>query len=183
MGWGVAAIYVGQQDFSQMPSGRPPSANAPTTPIICSATLLSAAQGATEAADAVAKMRADGFPAGSAVFLDVEQVTTISPSLLNYVNAWVAGVLHDGRYRAGIYATKPNIQDLVSAATTATSAVNKGAAMPVWVSSGSGFSLDSLPAASGFGYATIWQGTFSASETWNGVTLTIDANVARNKTP
>ncbi|HEY4216411.1 MAG TPA: glycoside hydrolase domain-containing protein [Gemmatimonadaceae bacterium] len=183
MGWGVAAIYVGQQDFSQMPSTRPPAANAPTTPIICSSTLLSTTQGATEAADAIAKMRADGFPPGSAVFLDVEQVTTITPALLDYVRAWIGSVSRNGRYRPGVYATKPNIQDLVSVATAVATATKKSATLPVWVSSGGSFALDSLPAASGFDFATIWQGTFSVSETWNHVTLTIDANVATKKTP
>jgi len=184
MGWGVAAIYVGQQDFPQMPAARPAAAtNAPTTPIICSSTLLSAAQGTSEALDAVAKLRADGFPAGSTVFLDVEQVTAVSPALTNYVRAWVAGVLRDGRYRPGVYAAKPNIPELVAAASAEFNAATKGGAPRVWVSSGDGFSLDSLPSAAGFDYAAIWQGTFGASETWNGVTLTIDANVATSKTP
>jgi hypothetical protein len=184
MGWGIAAIYVGQQDFPQMPLARPSTAtNAPGTPIICSSTLLSAAQGTTEAADAVSKMRADGFAAGSAVFLDVEQVTAVSPALNDYVRAWVAGVLRDGRYRPGVYAAKPNIPDLFATASAEFSAARKSGAPPVWVSSGDGFSLTALPSSAGFDYATIWQGVFGVSETWNGVTLTIDANVASTTTP
>ena len=184
IGWGVAAIYVGQQDFPQMPSARPATtANAPGTPIICSSTLLSANQGATEAADAVAKLRTDGFPAGSTVFLDVEQVTAVSPALTDYVRAWVAGVLRDGRFRPGIYAAKPNIPELFSDASAEFTAAKKSGPPAIWVSSGDGFSLAASPAGSGFDYATIWQGTFGASETWNGVMLTIDANVARSRTP
>src|SRR6185503_7390573 len=83
MGWGITAIYVGQQDWSQIPAAPmnravdvPPSNAALVT---CSASLLTTQQGLDEAADAAAKMLANGFPSGSIVFLDVEFVTAVTP--------------------------------------------------------------------------------------------------------
>ncbi len=184
MGWGVAAIYAGQQDFSQMPSARAADVNKPPNqPIVCSATLLTAAQGKSEAADAAAKMAADGFPKRSVVFLDVELVTTVTPALRAYVGAWVAGVLHDGRYRPGIYTATPNMPIFHALARAAYRKAKVKGAPPAWVSSGDKFSLSSSPAGAGLHYATIWQGVFSDSQTWNGATLVVDANVAKTRSP
>ena len=56
------------------------------------------------APDAVAKMRADGFPSGSTIFLDIERVNTVSPALLAYYRAWMAAiVLNQGRYGASVH--------------------------------------------------------------------------------
>jgi hypothetical protein len=184
MGWGTAAIYAGQQDFSQMSSTRAADVNKPPSqPIICSATLLTAAQGTAEAGDAAAKMAADGFPKRSAVFLDVELVTVVTPALLDYVGAWVAGVLRDGRYRPGIYTAKPNMPALYSLATAAYRKARVKGAPAAWVSTADGFSLNSAPAGAGLRYATIWQGVFSESQTWNGATLIVDVNVAKTRSP
>src|SRR6185503_16562208 len=85
----------------------------------CSASLLSADQANAEAADAIARMRADGFPDGSVIFLDVEYVTSVTSSLLDYYRAWIAAVVRDGHYRAGVYAAKSNAPVLHSAASEA----------------------------------------------------------------
>ena len=76
MGWGTAAIYVGQQDWTQIPdlaplrravdvpASRPRTArlaNA-TAAVTCSASLLDSAQGSAEAADAVSRIATTVLP-------------------------------------------------------------------------------------------------------------------------
>ncbi len=177
LGWGVAAIYVGQQDWSNM-LGDLVSTESQVT---CSASLLSSAQGAAEAADAVAKLRADGFPDGTTVFLDIEPVSPVSKQLLDYYSAWVAGVLSDGHYKPGVYAVKSNASTLYDVAI----ADLHGARYtpPFWIASSAGFSMDRKPADVGLSFAQLWQGVFNVAQTFNGVTLTIDVNVASKSSP
>jgi hypothetical protein len=177
MGWGVAAIYVGQQDWSQIPG-----ANAATLPT-CSATLLTASQGTTEAADAASRMRTDGFPDQSTIFLDIERVQMVTPALLDYVRSWVAGVLADGHFRPGIYTDKTSAPSFFSAASDAYSAAGRTGAPSFWVSSSPGFTPTAAPGDVGLSYARIWQGAFNVSQSWNGVTLTIDVDVASTPSP
>jgi hypothetical protein len=177
MGWGVAAIYVGQQDWSQIPG-----ANAATLPT-CSATLLTDGQGATEAADAANRMRADGFPDQSIVFLDIEHVQMVTPALLEYVRSWVSGVLADGHFRPGMYTDKANAPSFHTAASDAYAAAGRVASPPFWISSSQGFTPTVAPSDLGLSYARIWQGAFNVSQSWNGVTLTIDVDVASTPSP
>ena len=176
IGWGTAAIYVGQQDWANIPS----LANRVEL-VTCSASLLSAAQGTAEATDAAARMKADGFPDGSVVFLDVEHVTTISQPLLEYYRAWIAGVLSEGHYKPGVYASKANaptfydlsITDLHGARYTP----------PFWIASSVGFSTDRKPRDVGLAFAQLWQGMFGVNQTFGGVTLNIDVDVATKVSP
>jgi hypothetical protein len=75
-GWGIAAIYVGQQTFD----GQTPAEITETT--VCSSRLLTAERGAADGRDAVARMQAEGFPAGSVVFLDIERMESIRPEMV-----------------------------------------------------------------------------------------------------
>jgi hypothetical protein len=181
-GWGVAALYVGQQDWANSPSTRPPSpadtAGKPAGPIICSATLLTGAQGTAEAADAVSKMRADGFPDGSTIFLDIERVTTVSPALIEYYRAWMSGVLNDGRYKPGVYVTKANAPALHDIALISESGVHY--APPFWVAAAGSIDSTTKPTDVGLDYARIWQAGFDITQTFNGVALRIDVNVMAN---
>jgi hypothetical protein len=192
MGWGLAAIYVGQQDWSQIPqsvvareadvSARS-SQSIATEAVTCSASLLSADQGTAEAADAVARLRADGFPDRSIVFLDVEFVTSVTPALLEYYRAWIAGVVRDGRYRPGVYAAKSNATTLRVASLDAYRSAGSNEDPPFWIASSTGFSLGASPTAVGLEFAKLWQGRFDVTEKWNGVTLLIDIDVAARKSP
>jgi len=74
-----------------------------TSAVTCSASLLSAAKGAAEASDAAAKAAGDGVPVGSAIFLDVEFVTSVSSALVDYMSGWIAGLLADSRFKPAIY--------------------------------------------------------------------------------
>jgi hypothetical protein len=186
MGWGIAALYVGQQDFAHLlnvapQTARAASASTAAAAVVCSATLLSTAQGTAEAADAVAKLAADGFADSTTVYLDVETVTTITPDLLDYYRAWIAGVLRDGRYRPGVYAGKSNAQALYDAAVELYRAANRSDAPPFWVASGADFSLSKQPSDVGFAFAQVWQGMFNVSQRFNGTTLTVDVDVGATR--
>lgn len=185
MGWGVAAIYVGQQDWTQIPAAAIGAAasRANEELVTCSATLLSVDQANAEAADAIARMQADGFPAGSVIFLDVEYVTTVTSSLLDYYRAWISAVVRDGHYRPGVYAAKSNAPVLYPAASDAARASGGTEAPTFWITSSTGFSTSSPPSAVGLNYAALWQGMYDVTQTFNGVTLTIDVNVATSRSP
>jgi hypothetical protein len=192
MGWGLAAIYVGQQDWSQIPqsvvgrgadvAGRTAQSTIAET-VTCSASLLSVDQGTAEATDAVARLRSDGFPDRSIVFLDIEFVTSVTPALLDYYKAWIVGVLRDGRYRPGVYAAKSNATTLRVAALDAYRSAGSNEDPPFWIASSTGFSLGASPTAVGLDFAKLWQGRFDVTEKWNGVTLLIDVDIAARKSP
>lgn len=143
--------------------------------------LLSADQGTAEAADAVARLRSEGFADGTTVFLDVEHVTTISAPLMDYYRAWMTGVLADGHYKPGVYAHKANAptfydQPLFDPHGTRYTPT-------FWIASWSGFSLASKPTDVGLAFAQLWQGQGNVTQKWNGITLNIDANVAAKASP
>ena len=192
MGWGLTVIYVGQQDWTQIPQsiavlGADRTARASQSiaseQAVCSASLLSADQGTLEAADAVARLKADGFPDGTTVFLDVEYVSSVTPTLLTYYRAWIQGILRDGHYKPGIYAAKSNATTLYVAALDASHAAGSNDALSFWIAASSGFSLGQTPTAVGLDFAKLWQGMFDVTQTWNGKTLQIDVDVASRKSP
>ena len=168
MGYGIAVLYVGQQQFEG--DTTPPT---PGAPVICSRTLLTQERGRADAADAAARTAAEGFPAGTAVFLDVERVSRLTPEMTAYVSAWVDALRRDGRYRPAMYAHRENAPAL--------RAIVQGD-IPFWVAGGAGFALDRTPRESGVDFASVWEG-LPAPRTWGGVTLTVDENVATTPSP
>jgi len=196
-GWGVAAIYVGEQDWVNSPSTRPATAPTDSTkkssrpptdstkksarPLTCSQPLVTKAQGSTDAVDAIAKMRADGFPRGTTIFLDVERVNTVSPALVDYYRAWLTGVLNDGHYKPGVYATKLNAPALHDVQIRA--ANGRSYAPAFWIASAGVIDSTSRPTGVGLDYARIWQSSFDVTQTLNGVSLRIDVNVATKRNP
>ena len=189
-GWGTAVLYVGQQDWNHIPSQAQVAARiaAPlqrsgTLAVTCSASLLSTSQGASEAADAIAKATSEGFPAGSTIFLDVEFVTSVTEELRTYVASWIDAVLADGRYRPGIYCAKANMFVLSQTARDIYFAAGRTDRPAFWISSSFGFSIDRAPSDVGLLLATVWQGRFDVTETWGGVARTIDVDVASTPSP
>ncbi|MDB4950478.1 MAG: hypothetical protein JWM27_3127 [Gemmatimonadetes bacterium] len=199
MGWGTAVVYVGQQDWtnaSRAPAAAPAvpapadsaQASAASQPSAapapaCSASLLTAAQGTAEADDAIAKTAAEGFPRGTAIFLDVERVQTFSPALDAYVRGWTARVLADGRYAPAIYGHAFNAPSLYGA-TQAVYAQRGTVGRPrFWLASTAGFGRDRAPTDVGYPYADVWQGEIHTRETWGGYPLLVDVNVSINASP
>jgi hypothetical protein len=186
MGWGLAPLYVGEQDWgaASLPpdTAADPGAALPGG-VRCRTANLTAERGRADAAEAGELMAGEGFPAGSVVYLNVERVERITPELLAYVGAWFDALLDAGRYRPGLYAHAHNAGDLHAVLTAAF--VRRGVLQRprLWVARSGGFALDRRPADSGFDAAFIWQGLIDVHETWGGVRLRIDANVAETGNP
>ncbi|MBV9109943.1 MAG: DUF1906 domain-containing protein, partial [Gemmatimonadetes bacterium] len=213
MGWGTAAIYVGQQDWTQMnrvppqqpvtadssaavqpQSSSPAQPQSPATPQMqpqtaaapaqCASANLVGGRGAQDADDAIARAAVEGFPAGSVVYLDVERVQTVAPALVAYAREWADRMLADGRYLPGLYVHRVNAAPLAEAMRSAWTARGRSDALPVWVTAtDAAFNLDQAPGASGFGDAAIWQGRLDVTEAWGGVSLRIDQNVSGSSSP
>ena len=167
MGFGFAVLYVGQQQFEG-----DTTTSAPGAPVVCSRTLLTAERGRAAAAHAAARTAAEGFAPGTAVFLDVERVSRLTPEMSAYVGAWVDALRRDGRFRPAIYAHRDNAAALRPLAE----------GVPFWVAGGTGFGIDRTPSESGVAFASVWQG-LPGPRTWGGVTLTVDENVATTRSP
>jgi hypothetical protein len=193
MGWGIAVLYVGQQTWEGLPAVIPDTAPATADTlraaaaaqrsIVCSRTLLTTAQGTAEANDAIGKAIADGFERGTHIFLDVERMTTIPTSMRDYYRAWVARLLADGRFRPAIYAHQRNAAEIYADVRTLFDDAGVREEPSFWISSPSNFSPTSAPSDVGFRFARVWQGALDASQTWNGVTLRVDVNVADSPSP
>jgi hypothetical protein len=203
MGWGLAVLYVGQQTFEGLAfldtsSGRNsvvrPSARAgimtpPTVAeiesgvVTCSRTLLTTEQGTTDAIDAVTKTASEGFPNGSVIYLDIEPMQMIPPSMDAYYRAWIQQVLADGRFRPGIYVSKSNAQAIYEGAARAYADMHAPGSAVFWVSSTAGFSLEKSPADIGLPFARVWQGVLDVMQSWNGISINIDVDVAAMPSP
>ncbi len=180
MGWGLAVLYVGQQVFE----GAPPPDTTAGTPIVCSRTLLTPAQGRIDAADAVRKAAAEGFVPGTILYLNVEHSTNLPDAMVAYYRAWMEAVVENGRYVPGTYVHRRHADALYVVAREVYGARGQGAEVPpFWVAGGSDFGLEKRPEAVGLGYASIWQGVLDVPRTWGEKTLRVDENVARRPSP
>jgi GH25 family lysozyme M1 (1,4-beta-N-acetylmuramidase) len=102
---------------------------------------------------------------------------------LVYYQAWLAGILKDGHYKPGIYAAKSNAATLRAAALNVYKAAGSTADPPFWIASSAGFSIAQAPSAVGLDYAKLWQGGYDLTQTFGGITLFVDANVAAVRSP
>ena len=83
-GWNVVPIYVGQQ--AQGPGSH----------------VVTAAQGTIDGQDAAKLAKSENIPAGTVIFLDVEQGPPIAQPALDYYKAWVDAV-YASDYYPGVY--------------------------------------------------------------------------------
>lgn len=175
-GWGLAVLFVGQQA---------PGAAATTSAAAgpdCGVKPLTTEQGGIDGDQAVAIASADGFPAGSTIFLDVERADPMPQALADYARGWITRVLSRG-YIAGIYGHKLNADLLSQLQRAAFTSAGVATTPPFWVANSVGFDLSKTPAQSGYAFATVWQTPLDANETWGGVTFRIDRNVATKANP
>lgn len=207
MGWGFAVIYVGQQTFEGVPFRDSASerslapevdslpraragivaASADADPanatIVCSRTLLTAEEGASDAIDAVTKTASEGFSSGTIIYLDIEPMTVIPASMDACYRAWVQQVLADGRFKPGVYVSKSNAPAIYDGVRQAFADMHASASGFFWIANPSGFSLNKSPQDVGFTFASVWQGTQNVTETWNGISINIDIDVAAMASP
>lgn len=183
MGWGFAVLYVGEQDWAAMqalPQDTVPVAAEGARCTSANLTPELAVQHAGEAQNATA---GDGFPEGTVIFLNVERVERVSSRLLGYVRDWAGAVLDGGRYVPGLYAHDHNAAELFTVVAEEFARRGRVERPRLWVARGAGFDISRSPAESGYPVAAAWQGRFDIRETWEGVTLTIDVNVADSADP
>jgi glycoside hydrolase-like protein len=186
MGWGLAVIFVGQQTFDGVPiisDSRATIIEDVGTQVTCSRTLLSKDQGTIDADDAISKTSLEGFPAGTVIYLDLEHMDAIPSTMEDYYRAWIDRVIVDGKYRPGIYCHHFNASAIYSGATAAAASVGSAENIPFWIASTIGFSMNKRPTDVGFSFASMWQGILGTSETWNGVTLALDVDIADTRSP
>jgi hypothetical protein len=174
LGWGFIVTYVGRQ----VSVG---------TMVGCGSDNLTRASGVTDGTDAVAKTRAEGFPAGTIIFLDVEGGGPLSASYLDYFRGWTAAVLAS-EFGTGIYCGLNNRMALATASHAEYFAADPmgQASAAFWiVSLTKNFSLLRDPGDCGVAWAAIWQGKFGvAGETHNGARIgLIDLDVALSPDP
>jgi hypothetical protein len=179
MGWGVAVVYVGQQTWGKTPRAGRRTNKAGT----CATNLVSGAQGARDAADAVARTVAEGFPKGTAIFLDIEHMNTVPNAMRAYYVAWTEGVLADGRFRPAFYAHTANAPLIYGDVRAVFDQHGVTAEPPFWIAGGSNFGRDRDPQDVGHAFAAVWQGVLDTHERYASVRLPIDVNVAAVPSP
>ena len=185
MGWGLAVIYVGQQTWDGVkgPSARTVALARQRGTLECHRSLLGAQQGREEADDAVARTAAEGFADGTTIFLDIEYMDVVTPRMRDYYRSWIARVLADGRFRPGVYVHTRNADRIHADVVDVFSLMGVDAEPAFWIASGRGFDTDKRPADVGHVFADAWQGVLDVVQTWNGVSLPIDVNVAAVPSP
>jgi peptidoglycan hydrolase-like protein with peptidoglycan-binding domain len=163
LGWNLIAVYVGQQESSQ----------------ICPRTNLTSSQGVIDANDAASRATADGFAQGTSIYLDVERVDNIGAAWVNYIGSWVSQLLQTP-YQPAVYCHKFNALGVRQAVLGAFSAGSNPAPRFWIVGSGSpAFNLQaSRPADVGIDFADMWQCPSSVTRTFGGVSINIDENVS-----
>lgn len=157
-----------------------PVATAGTT---CAASFVDSTHGVTDAKDAIRRAAAEGFPAGTVVFLDVEYMSTIPKAMRDYYKAWTRTVLVDGRYRPGIYAHTRNAESIYADIRDVFDDAGVKSDPPFWIAGTSGFDIDKAPKDVGHQFADVWQGMLDVVRTHNGVRLPIDISVASLPSP
>jgi hypothetical protein len=95
-GWALLPTYFGSQQ-EQNPPGEP------RVNVIPAAVNAARAQGTTEGNDAVALAAGAALPQGSIIYKDLETSHRILQQTFAYIEAWATAVVHDGRYRPGVY--------------------------------------------------------------------------------
>jgi hypothetical protein len=183
MGWGFAVLFVGEQDWRAMRAA--PGDTMPTAEpgARCITDNLTTANGAAHAAAAETAAAADGFPDGTVIFLNVERVEHVSPALSEYVRSWFATMLERGRYTPGLYAHDINATELYAILAAEFARAGRAGRPRLWVARQAGFDPARSPVESGHAAASVWQGRFDTPETWDGITLNIDVNVADSADP
>lgn len=179
MGWGLAVVYVGQQTWDKAPRSGKRTSAAKT----CAASLVTADRGRLDADDAIARTAGEGFPPGTAIFLDLEHMNAVPNAMRAYYSAWTERVLDDGRYRPAYYAHTANAQTIYADVRALLDARGVQSDPPFWIAGGSNFGRDRSPQDVGHVFADVWQGVLDTWEKHDAVRLPIDVNVAAVPSP
>ena len=102
---------------------------------------------------------------------------------MHTIRAWVQQVLADGRFRPGIYVHKANAAAIYGGVQQAYADMHVNGSAVFWITTSTGFSADRNPQDVGFPWASIWQGVYDVTQTWNGAAINIDVDVAAMRSP
>jgi hypothetical protein len=185
MGWGLAAVYVGQQTWGRAPKPlsakrRASLARSGTT---CNADFVTAERGAIDGADAIAVAAREGFAARSVVFLDIERMERMPEAMRAYYRAWARRLLQDGRYLPGVYVHAHNAQVVHDDLQTEFVAAGVTEEPRIWVATGHGFDEGKSPQDVGFTFAGVWQGMIDVARAVADIRLPVDVNVSSWTSP
>lgn len=158
-------------------------APAPKPDATCNADFVSAARGARDGVDAVARTAGDGFVPGTTIFLDLERMDVLPQVMRDYYRAWVRAVLADGRFLPGIYVHTFNANTVYADVKAVYREARVTNEPPFWVAKSRGFDVTKLPSEVGHAFAAVWQGVLDVEQTWNGHKIPIDVNVSATKSP
>ena len=185
MGWGLAVVYVGQQTWGRTPKALTPAqmARHRRRGTTCNADFLSAERGVQEGIDAIRSARAENFPEGTVVFLDIERMETIPTRMRDYYRAWVATVLKDGTYVPGIYVHNHNAEAIYRDVKALFVAAGREDDPRFWVASARDFSPDKAARDVGHEFAGMWQGVIDVVREVADVAIPIDINVSNWPSP
>ena len=180
MGWGLAAVYVGQQTWGRSPKPLTPvrQAQLEKSKAVCNADFLSAARGAADGRDAIEKTTAEGFVPRSVVFLDIERMERMPQAMRAYHRAWARTLLQDGRYLPGVYVHAHNAQAVHDDLKAEFLAAGVKDAPRIWVATGRGFDESKAPHEVGFTFAGMWQGMIDVARAVADIKLPVDVNVS-----
>lgn len=150
----------------------------------CSTQFVSTDHGRVDAADAIARTEAEGFPHGTVIFLDVEHMNTVPRAMRDYYRQWTASILADGRYRPGFYAHTANAALIYEDVKGVYDSLNVHEEPPFWVAGNTAeFAPGKAPTDVGHAFAAVWQGVLDQVEERNGHKFPIDVSVAATPSP
>jgi hypothetical protein len=180
MGWGLAAVYVGQQTWGRTPKPLTPAriAQLAKSKAICNADFLTADRGVADGRDAIAKTTAEGFAPRSIVFLDIERMEKMPQAMRDYYRAWARTLLRDGHYLPGVYVHAHNAQAVHDDLKAEFLAAGVKDEPRVWVATGRGFDETKSPQDVGFTFAGMWQGMIDVARRVADIKLPVDVNVS-----
>ncbi len=158
-------------------------APAPGPDETCNADFVRGQRGESDGTDAVARAAREGFPRGTAIFLDLERMDVMPQAMRDYYKSWVRTVLADGRYRPGIYVHTFNANTVYGDVKWVYQSAGIEHEPPFWIAKSRGFDIRKLPSEVGHAFAAVWQGVLDVEQTWNGHKIPIDVNVAATKNP
>jgi hypothetical protein len=185
MGWGLAAVYVGQQTWGRTPKPMTAKklASLARKKTTCDSDLLSAGRGAADGADAIAVTAREGFALRSTVFLDIERMEKMPMAMRDYYRAWARALLQDGRYLPGVYVHAWNAQVVHDDLVKEFAAAGVKDEPRVWVATGHGFDEGKAPQDVGFAFAGVWQGMIDVARRVADIKLPVDVNVSSWTSP
>ena len=180
MGWGLAAVYVGQQTWGRTPKPLTTKriAQLAKAKASCNADLLTVDRGVADGRDAIGRTAAEGFAQRSVVFLDIERMEKMPTAMRDYYRAWARTLLQDGHYLPGVYVHAWNAQTVHDDLKAEFVAAGVRDEPRIWVATGHGFDESKAPRDVGFTFAGMWQGMIDVARAVADIKLPVDVNVS-----